>query len=276
MDDTSGDPELHMDAADTGGPFRGHQILQRDATGPRCAARLAASIAGMDDTLVSLLSRIPAPSLQFLTGRMEDPGLLDLLRPHLQGDDLDLLARYTPQMWRLLLDGLRQPEHLGVLGLGWAQVVAQDRTGVVDARVLLQIAANAGRTGPAVVRALLGTAPGDWPLVCAHPALAASWLAEQGDLEIAGVVAGFPDTGTALARYGTDGLRNALELGLNLCVTSVPRGNTGTGPRFRPCSSSVVTRAYGGTAGPVPAQELGFGSEMTYWRRLAEWPEAAG
>ncbi|MFF4060232.1 hypothetical protein ACFYZ8_31895 [Streptomyces sp. NPDC001668] len=178
-------------------------------------ARLASAIAGMDDTLVSLLSRIPAPSLQFLTGRMEDPGLLDLLRPHLHGDDLDLLARYTPQMWRLLLDGLRQPEHLGVLGLGWAQVVAQDPPGAVDARVLLRIAAGAGSTGPAVVRTLLGTAPGDWPLVCAHPALAASWLGEQGDLEIAGVVAGFPDTETALARYGTDGLRNALELGLN-------------------------------------------------------------
>ncbi|MGW4541669.1 hypothetical protein ACWEOP_27870 [Streptomyces chartreusis] len=177
--------------------------------------RLAAAVAQMDDTLVSLLSQIPAPSLQFLAGRLEDPELLDLLRPHLQGDDLDLLSRYTPQMWRRLLDGLRQPEHLGVLGLGWVQVVEQDATGAVDARVLSQIAVDADVPGHDAVRALLGTAPADWPVVCAHPALAARWLAEQGDLDIAEIVAGFPDSRAALARYGTEGLRHALELGLD-------------------------------------------------------------
>lgn len=177
--------------------------------------RLASAVTQMDDRLVSLLSQIPAPSLQFLAGRLEDPGLLDLLRPHLQGDDLDLLSRYTPDMWLLLLDGLRQPEHLAMLGLGWVQVVEYDATGAVDARVLSQIAADAAVSGHDAVRALLGTAPADWPVVCAHPTLAARWLAEQGDLDIANIVAGFPDTGAALTDYGTKGLRYALELGLD-------------------------------------------------------------
>ncbi|MEU9187081.1 hypothetical protein AB0D14_21560 [Streptomyces sp. NPDC048484] len=186
--------------------------------------RMAAAVTQMDDTLVSLLSQIPAPSLQFLAGRLEDPKLLDLLRPHLQGDDLDLLARYTPQMWRRLLEGLRQPQHLGVLGLGWVQVVEQDVTGAVDARVLSQIAADADVSGHDTVRALLGTAPADWPVVCTHPALAARWLAEQGALDIAEIVASFPDTRAALAEYGTEGLRHALELGLDQLSMSRIKG----------------------------------------------------
>ncbi|MGW7260913.1 hypothetical protein [Streptomyces sp. NPDC054834] len=177
--------------------------------------RLAAAVAGMDDPLVALLSQIPAPSLQFLAGRLDDPQLLDLLRPHLHGGDQDLLARYTPQMWRRLLDGLRQPEHLTVLGLGWVQIVDQDTAGAVDARVLLQIAADAEVSGRDAVRALLGTAPADWPVVCAHPVLAARWLSEQGDLGIAEIADRFPDTRAALAQLGTEGLRHALELGLD-------------------------------------------------------------
>ncbi|MFI5683821.1 hypothetical protein [Streptomyces sp. NPDC051636] len=186
--------------------------------------RLAVAVTGMDDALVRLLSQIPAPSLQFLATRLEDPELFALLRPHLQGDDLDLLARYTPQMWRRLLDGLRQPEHLGVLGLGWVQVVDQDPAGAVDARVLLRIAADSRAPGHDTVRALLGTAPADWPVICAHPVLAARWLAEQGDLEIAEIVAAFPDTEEALARYGTDGLRNAVELGLDQRAMGLLKG----------------------------------------------------
>ncbi|MGW2045371.1 hypothetical protein ACWCPF_09310 [Streptomyces sp. NPDC001858] len=177
--------------------------------------RLAAAVAGMDDPLVSLLSQIPAPSLQFLVGRLDDPQLLDLLRPHLHGEDQDLLARYTPQMWRRLLDGLRQPEHLTALGLGWVQIVDQDTARTVDARVLLQIATDANVTGRDAVRALLGTAPAGWPAVCAHPTLAARWLSEQGDLDIAEIAERFPDTRAALAELGTEGLRHALELGLN-------------------------------------------------------------
>lgn len=187
-------------------------------------ARLAAAIVGMDDDLVSLLAQIPAPSLQFLAGRLEDPELLALLRPHLQGDDLDLLARYTPDMWRRLLDGLRQPEHLSLLGLGWVQIVDQDTAGAVDARVLLQIAADAQVPGHDAVRALLGTAPDDWPVICAHHGLAARWLAEQGDLAIAEVVRCFPDTEAALADLGTGGLQYALELGLNQRAMSLLKG----------------------------------------------------
>ncbi|MFJ3303155.1 hypothetical protein ACIPSA_08560 [Streptomyces sp. NPDC086549] len=186
--------------------------------------RLAVAVTAMDDALVSLLSRIPAPSLQFLATRLEDPELFALLRPHFQGDDLDLLSRYTPQMWRRLLDGLRQPEHLGLLGLGWVQVVDQDPAGAVDARVLLQIAADARAPGHDAVRALLGTAPADWPVICAHPVLAGRWLAEQGDLDVTEIVAAFPDTEQALARYGTDGLRNAVELGLDQRAMSLLKG----------------------------------------------------
>ncbi|WP_326670311.1 hypothetical protein [Streptomyces sp. NBC_01257] len=187
-------------------------------------ARLAAAVASMDDTLVGALCEIPAPSLQFLAGRLEDPELFELLRPLLQGDDLDLLTRYTPQMWRTLLDGLRQPEHLGSLGLGWVQIAVQDTAGDVDARVLLRIAADAGVPGPDAVRALLGTGPEHWPTVCAHPVLAARWLAEQGDLDLAEIVAAFPDPEAALAEIGTDGLRHAHELGLDQQAMSVLGG----------------------------------------------------
>ncbi|MFF3786422.1 hypothetical protein [Streptomyces sp. NPDC001933] len=187
-------------------------------------ARLAAAVASMDDTLVAVLSEIPAPSLQFLAGRLEDPELLELLGPHLLGDDLDLLARYTPQMWRMLLDGLRQPEHLGALGLGWVQIAAQDPAGAVDARVLLRIAADAEVPGPDAVRALLGTGPEHWATVCAHPRLAARWLAEQGDLDIAEIVAGFPDPAAALAALGTEGLRHAHELGLDQRAMTILSG----------------------------------------------------
>ncbi|MGC4946579.1 hypothetical protein ACLQ2N_10340 [Streptomyces sp. DT224] len=178
-------------------------------------ARLAEAVAGMDDALVTALCDIPAPSLQFLAGRLEDPELLELLGPHLQGEDLDLLSRYTPQMWRMLLDGLRQPEHLGALGLGWVQIVAQDPAGTVDARVLLRIAADAQVPGRDAVRALLGTGAENWDTVCAHPVLASRWLAEQGDLDIAAITAAFPDPEGALAHLGTEGLRHARELGLD-------------------------------------------------------------
>ncbi|MFJ1839323.1 hypothetical protein ACIOJ9_36350 [Streptomyces sp. NPDC088175] len=187
-------------------------------------ARLAAAVASMDDTLVAVLSEIPAPSLQFLAGRLEDPELLDLLRPYLQGDDLDLLSRYTPQMWRMLLDGLRQPEHLVGLGLGWVQIAAQDQAGAVDARVLLRIATDAQVPGHDAVRALLGTGPEHWATVCAHPLLAARWLAEQGDLDIAEIVAAFPDPEDALAALGTEGLRHAHELGLDQRAMTVLGG----------------------------------------------------
>ncbi|MFE6979228.1 hypothetical protein [Streptomyces sp. NPDC057682] len=179
------------------------------------ARRLAGTVAAMDDTVVGVLCDIPAPSLQALAGRMDDPGLLELLRPHLEGPDRDLLTRYTPEMWHLLLDGLRQPEHLSHFGLGWVQITALDQDGAVDARVLLRIAADAGAAAPDAARALLATSPEHWRTVCAHPVLAARWLAEQGDLDFGDIVTAFPDPAAALAELGTDGLRHAHELGLD-------------------------------------------------------------
>lgn len=187
------------------------------------APRLAGTVAGMDDTVVGVLCDIPAPSLQFLAGRMDDPELLELLRPHLEGPDRDLLTRYTPQMWHMLLDGLRQPEHLGHFGLGWVQITALDTDEAVDARVLLRIASDAGAPAPDAVRALLATSPEHWRTVCAHPVLAARWLAEQGDLDFGDIVTAFPDPAAALAELGTDGLRHAHELGLDQRAMGVLR-----------------------------------------------------
>ncbi|WP_392670970.1 hypothetical protein [Streptomyces sp. LN785] len=202
------------------------------------ARRLAGTVAAMDDTVVGVLSDIPAPSLQFLAGRIDDPELLALLRPHLEGPDRDLLTRYTPEMWRILLDGLRQPEHLGHLGLGWVQITAQDKDGAVDARVLLRIAADSGAPAPDAVRALLATSPQHWRTVCAHPVLASRWLAEQGDLDFGEIIAGFPDPAAALAELGTDGLRHAHELGLDQRAMTVLRGYaTGIG---RPLDEVLV------------------------------------
>ncbi|MET8947979.1 hypothetical protein ABZX30_31690 [Streptomyces sp. NPDC004542] len=169
------------------------------------------------------------------------------------------------KMWRRLLDGLRQPEHLGVLGLGWVQVVDQDPAGAVDARVLLQIAADSGGSGHDTVRALLGTEPSDWPAICAHPVLAARWLAEQGDLDIAEIVAAFPDTEPALARYGTDGLRNAVELGLDQKAMSLLKNYAdGVGHSLADVIAAFQERGYEraeqtaplGTAGAVAWSRL--------------------
>ncbi|WP_203725019.1 hypothetical protein [Streptomyces sp. SID13588] len=178
-------------------------------------SRLAESVEVMDDALVKVLNDIPAPSLQFLAGRLEDPGLLVMLEPYLDGPDRELLNRYTPAMWRLLLDGLRQPEHLGHLGLGWVQVVAQDPDARVDARVLLRIAADSGVPPQQTIRSLMTVAPEHWGAVCERAELAARWLSEEGSLEIGPLLQQFPDAEALLGRFGTRGLRLALNLGLD-------------------------------------------------------------
>ncbi|MGW6485585.1 hypothetical protein [Streptomyces sp. NPDC055056] len=216
-DDPIGPAHLTMEDA-----LRQPQGIRRVALyGRLCTAvpeiapdRLAESVAGMDDSLVAVLSDVPAPSLQFLAGRLEDPALLAMLQPHLDGPDLDLLGRYTPAMWRLLLDGIRQPEYLGTLGLGWVQVVAQDPGAAVDARVLVQLATYSGLSPKQTVRALLATALDQWETVCERPGLAAAWLADEGTLAVRPVLERFPDAETLLPRFGTGGLRHAAELDL--------------------------------------------------------------
>jgi hypothetical protein len=104
---------------------------------------------------VDALLDVPAPSLQYLVGRLGSAAFYEALRPFIDGPDLDLLGQYTPTAWRLLLEGLRQPEHLAVLGLGWALVVERDPAGAVDAWALLEIARQAQVEARYAVRPLL-------------------------------------------------------------------------------------------------------------------------
>ncbi|GAA4211553.1 hypothetical protein [Microbispora amethystogenes] len=170
---------------------------------------LAEIVSGLDDDLIVALADIPAPSLQYLVARLRSAELLETLRKHIAGGDLELLNRFTPTAWQLLLEGLRQPELLGVLGLGWTLVVERDQAGVVDGRTLVRLAAETGREPTYIVRALLDTPVKSWPDVLANPRLAQEWLTHYGVLDISGVLKAFPDAQRILPVVGRDALRAA-------------------------------------------------------------------
>lgn len=80
------------------------------------------AVGHLDQKIVDALLDIPAPSLQYLVGRLGSVELLDVLRPFIDGPDLDLLGQFTPEAWRLLLEGLRQPSisrRSGSAGPSW-------------------------------------------------------------------------------------------------------------------------------------------------------------
>jgi hypothetical protein len=177
-------------------------------------AGLADAVSALDDRLVTVLADIPAPSLQHLVGLLRSPDLYDALRPHISGPDLELLNWYTPAAWEILLADLRQPAHIGPLGLGWALIAERDPHGTVDARALLDLAAATGREPREVVRNLLDTPVESWPLVLAHPILAARWLERFGTLDIGAVVQAYPDAEDLAEWIDVGGLRNAYAAGL--------------------------------------------------------------
>jgi hypothetical protein len=179
------------------------------------AADLADVVSALDDELVVALADIPAPSLQYLVARLHSPQMLDKLRSLISRPDLDLLNRYTPAAWRLLLEGLHHPEHLGPLGLGWALVVERDPAGSVDARALIRLAAVTGRQPTYIVRALLETPAESWVAISARPALAQHWLAEFGTLDFSTVLSLYPDAEHIVARVGPRPLRAAAGADLN-------------------------------------------------------------
>ncbi|GAA1023704.1 hypothetical protein Aple_090240 [Acrocarpospora pleiomorpha] len=178
-------------------------------------AALAEIVSALEDDLVTALADIPAPSLQYLVARLRSPELLETLRGLITGGDFDLLTRYTPTAWRLLLEELRQPELLGVLGLGWALVVERDQDLTVDGRMLIRLAGETGREPGHIVRALLDTPTESWRGVVDNPGLARNWLARYGDLDVAGVLRVFPDAELIVPRVGYDALRAAAAGGLD-------------------------------------------------------------
>jgi hypothetical protein len=182
---------------------------------------LITAVDRLDQPLVDALLDVPAPSLQFLVGRLGSTQLFDALRPFIDGPDLDLLGQYTPTAWRLLLEGLRQPEHLAALGLGWALVVERDPAGKVDARVLLEIARQAEIETRYAVRALLEVPAGQWSRLLAAPEVAAAWLREFGRLDIAPILDAFPNAADLLHRFSPLALRAAALHGLKTDLLTV-------------------------------------------------------
>ena len=176
---------------------------------------LADAVSALDDRLVAALADIPAPSLQHLIGLLGSHDLFRALQPHISGPDLDLLNWYTPAAWQILLDNLRQPAHVGPLGLGWALVAERDTAGRVDPRALLDLAAATGQEPRYVVRSLLDTPVASWPSVLAHPALAARWLARFKSLDIGPVVRAYPDAADLAERVDPGALFNACAAGLS-------------------------------------------------------------
>ncbi|MGV9663783.1 hypothetical protein [Nocardia niigatensis] len=170
---------------------------------------LLQAIAAMDQKHIDALLEVPAPSLQFLAGKLGSPELLDALSPFIDGPDLDLLARYTPRAWEMLLTGLRQPEHLPVLGLGWALVVERDHDVAVDARVLIEIARLADAEPRYIVRALLDEPTENWPTILSDPSATAVWLKTFGRLDVAAVLRAFPDASRLFATFSPNALRAA-------------------------------------------------------------------
>lgn len=182
---------------------------------------LLTAVDQLEQPLVDALLDVPAPSLQFLVGRLGSPQLFGILRPFIDGPDLDLLGQYTPTAWRLLLEDLRQPEHLTALGLGWTLVVERDPGGVVDARVLLEIARQARIEARYAVRALLEIPVGQWSRLMAEPAVAAAWLHVYGRLDVAPVLDAFPDAAGLLRRFSPQVLRAAALHGLGTGLLAV-------------------------------------------------------
>ncbi|REE97766.1 hypothetical protein [Thermomonospora umbrina] len=188
------------------------------------------AIEPLDSSLVDALFDIPAPSLQHLVGKLGSPRLLDALSPFIDGPDLDLLGQYTPKAWTLLLEGLRQPEHLTALGLGWALIVERDPAGAVDARVLLEIARRSGREPRYAVRALLETPSDEWAAVLASPEVSAAWLSAFGRLDVAPVLDAFPGAGRLFAAFTPKALRAAATAGLDeAALESLVSFGRGTG-----------------------------------------------
>ena len=173
------------------------------------------AVGQLEQPLVDALLDVPAPSLQFLVGRLGSAELFHALRPFIDGPDLDLLGQYTPTAWRLLLEGLRQPEHLTALGLGWTLVVERDPRGTVDARVLLEIARQAGIQARYAVRALLDISADQWPRLLAAPEVAAAWLSAFGRLDATLVLDAFPGAAGLLRRFSPQSLRAAALHGLD-------------------------------------------------------------
>ena len=182
---------------------------------------LLSAVDRLEQPLVDALLDVPAPSLQFLVGRLGSPQLFDILRPFIEGPDLDLLGQYTPTAWRLLLEGLRQPEHLTALGLGWTLVVERDPQGTVDARVLLEIARQAETEARYAVRALLDIPVGQWRRLLAAPAVAAAWLRAYGRLDVAPVLDAFPNAASLLRRFSPQALRAAALHGLTTDLLTI-------------------------------------------------------
>jgi hypothetical protein len=167
------------------------------------------AVGRLDQKLVDALLDIPAPSLQYLVGRLGSAELFDVLRPFIDGPDLDLLGQFTPDAWRVLLEGLRQPEHLSGLGLGWALVVDRDRDGIVDPWDLLEIATQAETEARYVVRTLLEAPVGQWSRLLAAPGLAVAWLRAFGRLDAGPVLDAYQDAAGLLRRFSPQGLRAA-------------------------------------------------------------------
>ncbi|GAB2855864.1 hypothetical protein GCM10022221_64330 [Actinocorallia aurea] len=172
------------------------------------------SVAALTQAQVDALLDVPAPSLQFLVGKLGSARLLEVLEPFIEGPDLDLLGRFPPRAWSLLLDGLRQPEHLSALGLGWALLVDRDAEGKVDARSLLEIARLSGKEARYAVRALLEVPPAEWPVVLGAPEASAAWLSEFGRLDLAPVLAAFPNAVFLLRAFSPAALRAAASVDL--------------------------------------------------------------
>ncbi|GAA0958339.1 hypothetical protein [Actinocorallia libanotica] len=172
------------------------------------------SVAALSQAQVDALLDVPAPSLQFLVGKLGSARLLEVLEPFIDGPDLDLLGQFPPRAWSLLLDGLRQPEHLSALGLGWALVVDRDAEGKVDARSLLEIARLSGKEARYAVRALLEVHPAQWPVVLGAPEASAAWLSAFGRLDLAPVLASFPHAASLLRTFSPAALRAAASVDL--------------------------------------------------------------
>lgn len=167
------------------------------------------AVGKLDQRQVEMVLEVPAPSLQFLVGKLASVQLLEVLAPHIAGPDLDLLNRYTPRSWELLLGGLQQPEHLSALGLGWALVVERDTKGTVDARALLEIARLAGMEPRYAVRALLEAPTGHWDSIFTNRALSAVWLAAFGRFDLVPVLAVFPNVADLIEVFSPSSVRAA-------------------------------------------------------------------
>ncbi|GAB3450224.1 hypothetical protein GCM10027570_25220 [Streptomonospora sediminis] len=183
------------------------------AVGDENLHRAADYTALLDPRTVHALLDVPAPSLRFLVERIAAGDLSAQLAGLGAGPDADLLARYTPHAWRLLVEGMRDSQEVGSLGLAWALVVDQDPDGIVDPNALKVLAADAGCEPRYAVRALLNVEPRLRPSVLAHPALAAACLRASGDLDIADVLQVFPDADTLIGRLAAPQLRAAAYAG---------------------------------------------------------------